>query len=481
MAEPEEPLNLDPAFLAENRSGVLQGIAISFAIITTVMLALRFFSKFRFQAPGVEPFDIFLVAAYIITLGMCALGIRLVATAAMTIVGGVGQHVALFQQPGGDKTKLRGWAQCILAFEIIYFTSVALPKIAIIFMYVRVFNWRDTRRRVAWALIALNASLAISLIGAACFQCIPLAYWWDRTIPGGRCFDIQAFFHAQAIPGFVLDLFIMALPLKSIWELKLPLIKKIALALIFLIASFGIVASVIRARIFFSTSAFEDRTWASVELVGWSIIESGTYIVTACLPHMKPILSHYTPQSVKDFARGSFAKASSALSGNKSFSTSTSGKRSRRPGEADLHKTGDDIENVQPVRLASLDVSRPPRHAGGGSDDDDDRKPFWAAEPRGPHESIYSLDHYKGFNRPRQMQTARSGKGDEWAADGIAAANAANAATAAAAASEQRGRSASVAAPKGVVVTTEVTVTTDYDADSSKSDARPINSWSPRI
>lgn len=155
----------------------------------------------------------------------------------MTIVGGVGQHVALFQQPGGDKTKLRGWAQCILAFEIIYFTSVALPKIAIIFMYIQVFNWRNTRRRVAWALVAINASLAISLVGAACFQCIPLAYWWDRSIPGGRCFDIQAFFHAQSVPGFILDLFIMALPLQSIWELKLPLIKKIALALIFLIAS----------------------------------------------------------------------------------------------------------------------------------------------------------------------------------------------------------------------------------------------------
>ncbi|TLD24091.1 hypothetical protein PspLS_06970 [Pyricularia sp. CBS 133598] len=452
MAEAGEPLNLDPAFLAENRAGVLQGIAIAFAVITTAMIALRFFAKVRFQSPGIELFDIFLVAAYIIILGMCAIGII------MTMIGGVGQHVALFQQPGGDKTKLRGWAQCILAFEIIYFTSVALPKIAIIFMYIQVFNWRDTRRRVAWGLIALNASLALSLVGAACFQCIPLAYWWDRTIPGGRCFDIQAFFHAQAIPGFVLDLFIMALPLQSIWELKLPAIKKIALALIFLIASFGIVASVIRARIFFSTSAFEDRTWASVELVGWSIIESGTYIVTACLPHMKPILSHYTPQSVKNFVRGGFSKASSALSGNKSFGNSTSGKRSRRRGEIDINNSSEDIEHVQPVRLASLDVSRPPRHPAmhGSSDDDDDKKPFWAAEPRGPHESIYSLDHVKAFNRPRQMKVRGSQEGRSGASAG------------------------QMGGPKGVVVTTEVTVTTDYDSDGFRQDSKPGNSWSPR-
>ncbi|KAH9432883.1 hypothetical protein MCOR27_010600 [Pyricularia oryzae] len=463
MAEPGAPLNLDPAFLAENRAEVLQRIAISLAVITTAMMALRFYAKVRFQSPGIELFDIFLIAAYIITLGMCALGIT------MTIVGGVGQHVALFQQPGGDKTKLRGWAQCILAFEIIYFTSVALPKIAIIFMYIQVFNWRNTRRRVAWALVAINASLAISLVGAACFQCIPLAYWWDRSIPGGRCFDIQAFFHAQSVPGFILDLFIMALPLQSIWELKLPLIKKIALALIFLIASFGIVASVVRARIFFSTSAFEDRTWASVELVGWSIIESGTYVVTACLPHMKPIFSHYTPQAVKDFGRGAFSKASSALSGSKSFSTSSSGKRSRRRGDMDIHKSGDDIDHVEPVRLASLDVSRPPRHpainGGGGSyDDDDDRNPFWAAEPRGPHDSIYSPGHARGYHLPRQMQIQAGQEGGSSAAAG------------------QRGsRSASVPGPKDVLVTTKVTVTTNYDSSRFRSEPRPSSPWPSRI
>lgn len=75
MAEPGAPLNLDPAFLAENRAEVLQRIAISLAVITTAMMALRFYAKVRFQSPGIELFDIFLIAAYIITLGMCALGI----------------------------------------------------------------------------------------------------------------------------------------------------------------------------------------------------------------------------------------------------------------------------------------------------------------------------------------------------------------------------------------------------------------------
>lgn len=92
-------------------------------------------------------------------------------------------------------------------------------------------------RTTAWTLFGLTATTSIALTLAACFQCIPLAFFWDRTIAGGRCFDIQQFFHAQALPGFILDLIIMVLPMSTIWHLKLPTIKRFALLGIFAIAS----------------------------------------------------------------------------------------------------------------------------------------------------------------------------------------------------------------------------------------------------
>lgn len=58
-------------------------------------------------------------------------------------------------------------------------------------------------------------------------------------------------------------------------------------------------ASIIRATVFFGTAAFGDRTWASVDLIGWSIIETSVYIITGCLPHLKPLISHYTPAWLK--------------------------------------------------------------------------------------------------------------------------------------------------------------------------------------
>lgn len=176
----------------------------------------------------------------------------------MTKVGGVGRHVDYLEKM--DPIKLEGWAKCLLAFEMVYFISMALPKMAIVFLYLRVFNWRGAMRTWAWIIQGLLAATSLSFVLVACFQCRPLAYWWDRKIPGGVCINVQLFFHAQAIPGIIMDCFIMGLPLSTIWGLQLPVAKRVALALIFAIGSFGIVSSIIRATTFFSTSAFADRT-----------------------------------------------------------------------------------------------------------------------------------------------------------------------------------------------------------------------------
>lgn len=69
----------------------------------------------------------------------------------------------------------------------------------------------------------------------------------------------------------------------------------------------GIVASIIRAKIFFGTAAFSDETMASVDLIGWSIIETSVYIITNCLPHLRPLVSHYAPECIKRALKSSLA------------------------------------------------------------------------------------------------------------------------------------------------------------------------------
>lgn len=60
--------------LTEDNSSELVGISIAFAVLTTLLLAVRFYAK-RFQAGGLFADEIFLLLAWFVNLGMCALGI----------------------------------------------------------------------------------------------------------------------------------------------------------------------------------------------------------------------------------------------------------------------------------------------------------------------------------------------------------------------------------------------------------------------
>lgn len=102
----------------------------------------------------------------------------------ITMIGGVGRHVEYIT--ASDPSKLVGWAQGLFAFELIYFTSIALPKLAIICLYLRMFNWKGGMRALAWVLFALVSMTSVSLVVAACFQCIPIAFWvsvYELVVP----------------------------------------------------------------------------------------------------------------------------------------------------------------------------------------------------------------------------------------------------------------------------------------------------------
>lgn len=142
----------------------------------------------------------------------------------------------------------------------------------------------------------------------------------------------------------------------------------------------GIVSSIIRATIFFNTTALEDRTWASVDLVGWSIIEISIYIVTGCLPHMKPLVSHYTPAWLRRFLRSTLTTIKTGSGGKSAasryLSSKSMGTTRSKPGngaglggenedaieltapEEDLHRVRTNASLPESPRASGL---RPPR------------------------------------------------------------------------------------------------------------------------
>lgn len=72
----------------------------------------------------------------------------------------------------------------------------------------------------------------IAIFVADIFQCSPLAYVYDTSIPGGKCFNQGAFFVATAALTIFTDLLVLFLPTWIIFGLQMPMRRKIAVIFI---------------------------------------------------------------------------------------------------------------------------------------------------------------------------------------------------------------------------------------------------------
>lgn len=89
----------------------------------------------------------------------------------------------------------------------------------------------------AWGLMFLVSATWISYFVANIFQCTPFNYNWNKTIPGGHCFNVVAFALSSSAPNIVTDLIVIFLPIRTVIELKVSRGRKIGLMLIFLTGS----------------------------------------------------------------------------------------------------------------------------------------------------------------------------------------------------------------------------------------------------
>ncbi|MCJ1403834.1 hypothetical protein MMC11_007057 [Xylographa trunciseda] len=274
------PSAYPPGYLDESCGGTLIGISILFIVLEAIFVLLRYYARHLTGTPrGWD--DLIIPAAWFANLGL-----------SFVTVAGVGRHLAEVVTYHPDQ--LVSWEKSLYALEWLYLSSIALPKISIVALYLRIFTSR-TARITCYILIFVIVANWISFIFASTFQCSPIAFQWDKTIAGGTCFNIEAAFKASGAPNIATDAVILVLPIPTVWRLKASWVRKAGLMIVFLTGSIGTIASCMRMRSMFLTEAFIDNTWASVTLVGWSIAEAGLYLIAACLVALRPIFSQLSP------------------------------------------------------------------------------------------------------------------------------------------------------------------------------------------
>ena len=124
----------------------------------------------------------------------------------------------------------------LLALILVHLVSVALPKISVLCLYLRIFTKRCPRA-LCYVIIGVIIANWIVFSLTAIFQCSPIAYQWDRSIPYGKCIDVVAFSKASSVPNIVTDFLMLILPLPTLWRLQASVLRKVGLTLVFMTGS----------------------------------------------------------------------------------------------------------------------------------------------------------------------------------------------------------------------------------------------------
>jgi len=199
---------------------------------------------------------------------------------------------------------------------VLYPPALGLVKASAVLLLVRILpvvhSWKTPLRIFAGFIAVTESALLVCLF----LQCRPLAYYWDKRIEDGSCFNQMAFYYADASLNMIIDFGILAAPClifrgrqpnsslppisktsciayMTTSDLNVPRKQKYAVTALCSAGVFTLIASVVRLPYLHDLNQpGSDPTWQVVDIVIWSTAELGSAIMLSSVPAIKPVWVH---------------------------------------------------------------------------------------------------------------------------------------------------------------------------------------------
>ncbi|KAI1409847.1 hypothetical protein F5Y13DRAFT_169053 [Hypoxylon sp. FL1857] len=208
-------------------------------------------------------FALFLYIPFCVALALCT-------------NSGLGKHALFVTDP-------RLLQIYFISSEVIYSVVIVVIKWSIAAFYQRIFPQKWFR----WALLGVTLFMGawmFTTVFAISFQCIPIEYNWDTTIPGGHCINIGQLALATSILNVITDVAILVLPLPLVWKLNVTPKRRQGLIFLFALGGGACVVGITRAGFIGNLNATTDPTWDNVPAAYLSAIEVLAGFLVACIP-----------------------------------------------------------------------------------------------------------------------------------------------------------------------------------------------------
>jgi hypothetical protein len=112
-----------------------------------------------------------------------------------------------------------------------YNCSLWCTKFSILFQYLRLFP-RRPMRIACYTIMGIVTVYSSWAVVSGYLNCVPVAKFWDRSIPG-HCLNFEALWFFNAAMNLITDMGLLVLPMPVLNSLQLPRKQRLALMAVF--------------------------------------------------------------------------------------------------------------------------------------------------------------------------------------------------------------------------------------------------------
>ncbi|GAM40104.1 hypothetical protein TCE0_034f12193 [Talaromyces pinophilus] len=207
------------------------------------------------------------------------------------------------------------------ANQLLYNPILSFVKVSVLLFLLRLESRSPVVRYMIFGTMYFTIVLGVSILIADIFQCTPVAYVYDTSIPGGHCIKQGAFYVSTATMTIFTDLLVVVIPMIIVYSLQMPLRRKL---MVVGILCLGLVATGVGAwrldqliEAFFPTSVNMDYTY-SIGFVS-SAVEVNVAVISACCPALKSLIGRIAPRFLGTSGRGTYGKSSNTRYGHGTY------------------------------------------------------------------------------------------------------------------------------------------------------------------
>ncbi|POS70503.1 hypothetical protein DHEL01_v211099 [Diaporthe helianthi] len=171
-----------------------------------------------------------------------------------------------------------------------------LTKSTLLLFYYRIFSIHKGFVRWLWCIGILTILWTFSAYLVKWIMCWPVAYIWDKSLPGGKCIKMPVFFAVNESVNSAIDFVMIGLAIRIVMSLKMSLYEKIRLSILFSVGSLSGIIGFIKIGEAYSTA------YTSVLDPIWDITQMATSIICCCAPVFPSVFAGFKwPKALSSF------------------------------------------------------------------------------------------------------------------------------------------------------------------------------------